>query len=74
MPTMLLLRRRQLRPTLPMVVILLAVGPGLAALLAVLVIVALHSEARGGEPHLLGARLMHLLYVFVLMTAIKNFT
>ena len=63
---MLLLRRRPLPPTLP---ILLAVGPGLAALLAVLVIVALHSEARGGEPHLLGARLMHPSFVFALMTA-----
>jgi hypothetical protein len=52
-----------------MVVILLAVGPGLAALLAVLVTVALHSEARGGEPRLLGARLMHPLFVSALMTA-----
>jgi hypothetical protein len=67
---MLLLRRRQLPRTLPIVANLLAVGPGLTALLAVLVIVALHSEARGGEPHLLGARLMHLLFVFSLMTAI----
>ncbi len=49
-----------------MVAILLAVGPGLAALLAVLVIVALHSEARG-VPRLLGARLMHPLFVFGLM-------
>ncbi len=66
MPTTLLLRRRQLLPTPPMVAILLAVGPGLAALLAVLVIVALHSEARG-VPRLLGARLMHPLFVFGLM-------
>jgi hypothetical protein len=74
MPTMLLLQRRQLQPTLPMFVILLAVGRGLAALLAALAIVALHSEVRDGEPHLLGARLMHLLSVFALMTDKKNFT
>jgi hypothetical protein len=68
---MLLLRRRQLQPALPMSAIPLVDGPGLAALLAVLVIVALHSEeARGGEPRLLGARHMHLLFVFALMTAI----
>jgi hypothetical protein len=69
MPTMLLLQRQQLQPTLPMAAILLADGPGLAALLAVLVIVALHSGARGGEPLLLGVRLMHLLFVFALMLA-----
>ena len=52
-----------------MVAILLAAGPVLAVLLAVLVvIVALHSEARSGEPRLLGARLMLLLFVFSLMT------
>jgi hypothetical protein len=74
MPTMLLLRRRQLPPPPPMVANLLVVGPGLTALLAVLVIVALNSEARGGEPRLLGARLMHPLFVFALMTAKKIFT
>ena len=68
MRTMTLLRRRQLPPTLPMVAILLAVGPDLAALLAVLVIVALHSEALGVEPRLLGAHLMHQLFVFALIT------
>ena len=52
---------------------LLAVGPDLVALLAVLVIVALHSEAQGGEPRLLDARHMHLLFVFALWTA-KNVT
>jgi hypothetical protein len=63
---MLPLRRRPSPPTLP---ILLAVGPGLVALLAVLVIVALHSEARGGVPRLLDARPMHPSFVFALMTA-----
>lgn len=64
MPTMLLLRRQLLPPAPPMVATLLAVGPGLVALLAALVIVALNSEARGVVPRLLSARLMHLLFVF----------
>ena len=54
--------------------VLLAVGPGLVAHLAVLVIVALHSEARGGEPHLLGARHTHPLFVFALIAAKFFFT
>lgn len=74
MPTMILLRRRQLQPPLQTVANLLADGPGLAALLAVLVIVAQHSGAQGGEPRLLGARLMHLLFVFALMKDKKRFT
>jgi hypothetical protein len=74
MPTMLLLRRRQLPRTLPMVANLLAVGPDPAALLAVLATVALHSEARGAEPRLLGARPMHPLFVFALMTVKFFFT
>ena len=51
-----------------MVATLLAVGLGLVALLAVLVIVALHSEALGVEPRLLGVHLMHQLFVFALIT------
>ena len=52
-----------------MVASLLAAGPGLAVLLAVLVVtVALHSEAQSGEPRLLDARHMHPLLVFSLMT------
>jgi hypothetical protein len=53
---------------------LLAVGPGLVALLAVLVIVVLHSEARGGEPRLLDARLTHPSFVFALITVKFFFT
>jgi len=63
---MLLLRRVQLPPALPIVAILFEVGPGLAVLLAVLVIVAPHTGARG-VPRLLGAHLMHPLFVFELM-------
>jgi hypothetical protein len=64
MPTMLPLRRRRLPPALPKVAILLAVGPGLAVLLGAPVIVALHSEVVRGAPRLLGAHLMHPLFVF----------
>lgn len=56
-----------------MAAILLADGPGLAALLAALVIVALHFGARGGGLRHPGARLMHLLFVFALMTAVFFF-
>ena len=65
---MLLLRRRRLPLALRKVAIPLAVGPGLAVLLAVLAIVALHSEVVQGAPRLLGAHLMHPLFVFGLMT------
>jgi hypothetical protein len=71
MPTMLLLRRR-LPPAVPKVAILLVDGPGLAVLLAALVIVALHTEVRSVPPRLLGAPLTLPLFVFELVT-VENF-